>query len=261
MTKCLKLNSGASRRAVLDWAMTQGAKDGGLFKAAYEGSRARTWFYLRIGGNPNAEQENRWTSVDAAMFWRGHDAIRKRICKPEKQALVLLKMLQAHGAELAPHNERGSERLWCALNFKQNAIYQLLIQAGADPNLQYTVGELPLHSAIQQKDLALIRRLLKAGANANTRARTGNLTPLQEALRMQESDCTGEMNSIILELLPYCRSTGPHDVERVQRWAYHQGPLEAATAYEWATQQNRVTVSKPNEDLASKTRTQLAALR
>ena len=178
------------------------------------------------------------------MFWRDREARHKGICKPEKQALALLHLLQANGAELAPHNERGAERLWCALNFNRTAIYQLLVDAGADPNIHYRVGELPLHAAIQQKDLAMVLRLLKAGADTTTREKTGNLTPLQEALELQASDTTGQMSKIILELLPRCRSTGPQDLERVQRWAYSQGPLEAATAYEWVAKQNRITVSK-----------------
>lgn len=239
--------------------MTQGAKDRGLFKAAYRGSRARTWFYLRVGGNPNAELENNWTSVDAAMFWRDREAIRKGICKPEKQALELLKMLQANGAQLAPHTDRGAERLWCALNFKQHAIYQLLIEAGADPNIQYRVGEVPLHSAIQEKDLAMVQRLLKAGADTNTREKTGNLTPLQEALQMQTFDGSEATNRIILELLLHCKSTGPQDVERVQRWASSQGPLEAATAYAWVVEQTKTTASQPEAFVAPRSTTQPVA--
>jgi hypothetical protein len=233
----------------------QEAKDRRLFEAAYQGNRAKIWFYLRIGGNPNAELENGWTSVDAAMFWRDREARHKGICKPEKQALALLRRLQANGAELAPHNGRGAQRLWCALNFKQHAIYQLLIEAGADPNIQFRVGELPLHAAIQQRDLAMVRRLLKAGADTRTRDKSGNLTPLQEALRIQASDPPEEMNQIIFELLPRCSSTGPQDVERVQRWADNQGPLEAATAYEWVVEQKRITESKLNAGIALRTTT------
>lgn len=59
--------------------------------------------------------------------------------------------------------------LYEACKIGNKKIVELLLQAGADPNIKSSVGDYPLHAAALKGDKEMVELLLKAGANPNVK--------------------------------------------------------------------------------------------
>lgn len=95
----------------------------------------------------------------------------------------LADLLLAHGANMYQTCRFGRSPLVVAANNRHLTCLQLLLQAGADPNLPDSSGIFPLQFAGAERpptaapDVEIVRVLLKAGANVNMRSISG-WTPL-----------------------------------------------------------------------------------
>lgn len=61
---------------------------------------------------------------------------------------------------------------WCVKN-NQEALVQMLLEAGASPNVKDGLGDMPLHYAAQNKYVKIQRILIKHGADINALGSTG----------------------------------------------------------------------------------------
>jgi ankyrin repeat protein len=78
---------------------------------------------------------------------------------------------------------------------KENNLYliQMLLRAGANPNIQSIFGRNPLHAAIiYDNDGDIIRLLLNSGANPNIQENTGH-TPLHIAIRTNKHEAIEDL--------------------------------------------------------------------
>jgi ankyrin repeat protein len=89
-----------------------------------------------------------------------------------------LRLLVAAGADVNKHRGSGYTPLNSAVEFQQEACMDILLEAGADPNIKYKQDKASvLHRAALYKQAAWVERLLAAGADPNVKDSQSN-TPL-----------------------------------------------------------------------------------
>ena len=78
--------------------------------------------------------------------------------------------------DLDSFNEDGVPVLIKAIIHNHNKFVELLLEKGANPNLQITTGDnaAPLHIAVRRTNLEIVKLLLKKGANPNIQTKDGN---------------------------------------------------------------------------------------
>lgn len=93
-----------------------------------------------------------------------------------------VQLLLAHGARVndASQNAMRVTPLHSSLAGGDAQITEILLEAGADPNVVQADGYTPLHEAAQNGDQTLARRLVAAGANPAARLDDGS-TPAESA--------------------------------------------------------------------------------
>jgi ankyrin repeat protein len=74
---------------------------------------------------------------------------------------------------------------------------ELLLEAGADPNVQAPDGSTPLHQAVQARQVAMIRALVAAGASLEA-TNKDNLTPLQLAEKPEPPASATPLDPLVL---------------------------------------------------------------
>jgi ankyrin repeat protein/tetratricopeptide (TPR) repeat protein len=118
---------------------------------------------LAAGANVNAQQENRHTALSLAIY-----------ANDERTVSVIL----ARKPDLEVRGEDNLTVLQFAVSSRKDGIAELLLQAGANPNVYYDQdGNTPLHWAVDPKRKPLVKLLLDHQANPNARNNSGR-TPL-----------------------------------------------------------------------------------
>jgi len=113
------------------------------------------------------------------------EAVRKRRSEA-KECVEIVKILLEKGANLDLQDSYGSTALHYAVNMNKPEIVQMLLEKGANPNMQNKDGETALHRAsVAQPEI--VKMLLEKGANPNLQDKLG-WAALYWAVRMANSE-------------------------------------------------------------------------
>ncbi len=142
----------------------------------------------RYEPEPNASarflKRKGWTPLHFAIARHGH--------------VGSTKVLLEHGADV---NVRGGERndspLHLGADYNRLDKVPLLIEAGADINIQNRWGVTPVHEAVNSKSMAVLEQLVAAGADINLLSNKG-YTPLDIAIKYRGGRNT-EMARFLIE--------------------------------------------------------------
>lgn len=97
----------------------------------------------------------------------------------------------------------GLTPLHWAVNKKNTAMVNFLLEKGASPDVRSDKGNTPLHTAVYEEDLDMVKSLLEKGASPNMQNSKGN-TPLHWAMRklwFTDGEEYTHKSAIISELL------------------------------------------------------------
>ena len=112
------------------------------------------------------------------------DLIRERIENKKGHIKILSKLLEM-GADLTPKDMAGYTPLHhCLTSFRNSTtliMAEMLLRAGADPNLQNRFGCSPIFECIMAADVDAIKLLLKYGASTGVKENDAGQTPLKMA--------------------------------------------------------------------------------
>ena len=98
-------------------------------------------------------------------------------------------IIEAKKYDINDHgNDKGFTALWIACSEDDEAMVNLLLRYGANPNIATKTGMTPLISAIQKGDSRQIHLLLSSGANVDYKDTINNATPLHVAIACGNSD-------------------------------------------------------------------------
>ena len=104
------------------------------------------------------------------------NALHEAIIFPE-----IAKLLINSGADINIQNKYGDTPLYLALHYRYPLqISELLINAGADVNIPDKQGTTPLHEASSRGPINMVKKLINNGANVNIQNEYGT-TPLHKA--------------------------------------------------------------------------------
>lgn len=84
---------------------------------------------------------------------------------------LLLSLLTQHPEALTARDALGWTLLYRAVLTNQEGAVSLLLSKGADPNMQFSLGETALHSAAECGYLSIVKMLLQFQANPNIQQR------------------------------------------------------------------------------------------
>ena len=89
------------------------------------------------------------------------------------------KILISHGAKIDVRDTVNNDTaLLYGIRDGKSSVAELLLEAGADPNLTDRRGFAPVHIAVARNDTKIVQRLLDYGATINIRTRSDGKTPL-----------------------------------------------------------------------------------
>jgi len=118
--------------------------------------------------NTDVQNENGETSLIAAI----------RYIEADQKWMEIVKILLQKGGNPNLKNKHGDTALHLALKYSYPEIVQMLLQKGADLDLQYKDkdGNTPLHWAVSLNYLEIVQMLLQKGVNPNLQAKDGFTT-------------------------------------------------------------------------------------
>lgn len=178
-----------------------------LFGAAERGCVPTVRALLAHGASPHAPNANLLTPLGMAAM-RGHVGVLDELAAhganvdaasadgstplihvaagdeelAAQPSLPALRWLVRRGASLqAARTEDGATALLAAALHARPGAVEVLLEAGADPNVALTDGRTPLVVAAERGDSQMVRRLLEAGATNEPRA-------LRVAIDQRESE-------------------------------------------------------------------------
>jgi len=130
-----------------------------LFSAIDQLDAPRVRELLAAGADPNALQET-WPGLRPL-----HAAVQAIVSSDGRGDLAVLEALLEHGADVNGWTaSKDQTPLLTALLEDQRAAAELLVAAGADPNVRSSEGESPLRVVAAAGDRAMVALLLGAGA-------------------------------------------------------------------------------------------------
>lgn len=121
------------------------------------------WVAHQVFKNPegiNQYSELGFTALGLAIYFNQEDITRYLL-------------LKAADVNQPAKNASGLYPLHSALVGKNNTLVKMLLEAGADVNIQEVSGITPLHLAASQGNLEIIICLLEAGADVSTQTKSG----------------------------------------------------------------------------------------
>jgi len=164
-------------------------KDGDtpLHSAALNGKSEVVKLLLEHGADPNIQNKDGMTPLHfATEYSPWHFAARYSPwdSATERGYLRVVKLLLEHGADPNIQNKDGMTPLHFATERGSPEVVKLLLEHGADPNIQENkFGWTPLHYAVSRCHVDVVRVLLDHGADLTIRDNKG-MTPLDYG-----SDC------------------------------------------------------------------------
>ena len=124
-----------------------------LFRAIAEGNPNEVWKILQEGADYDAKDENGQTPLMDATY---------------RNKRNILKLLIEKGADLNARNDRKETALFISARYDVPfEITDILLKAGADPNIQDINGDTPLIVAVRRTSLEKVELLLHNGADRN----------------------------------------------------------------------------------------------
>lgn len=136
---------------------------------------------LSNGANPNEQlsEPPHWRPLEAVIEEVEHDC-------PTEVALEIIRLLIKHGADVNAWDDAHTVTpLLAAVYWENRDAIRLLLEAGADPNVESDEGQLPLRWAIERDDIEMAQLLLRHGAHKTINVFGGfcGWTPLGMACR------------------------------------------------------------------------------
>lgn len=130
-----------------------------MLKAVDEGELNEARQLILNGANPNA---------------RGEEGYPALMMAGEARNMAMFKMLLENGARVDGRSEKRNETtLMRRAEVGDVEAVKILIEYGADVNVQDRGGETPLMKATRSRKTRIVRELLEAGADMNTSDYTG----------------------------------------------------------------------------------------
>lgn len=146
----------------------------------------------KLYGNKDTTRLLHKETLVNALDEHGLSALHTAVQMSNIHALQLL--LQA-GADPNIRDIQGMTVLYFAISINASTeVVQELIEAGANSNTHGPDGRSPLHIASRRGDISLVRLLLRYGSDANVKSSLG-LTPIFEAVESRNSQVVNELLS------------------------------------------------------------------
>ena len=92
-------------------------------------------------------------------------------------------LLLNNGADPNIQCTMGETPLYQAVDMEKMDHIKLLLKNGADPNITNDDGLSPLHAAVYKQNVSIVKILLKYGANPNLKSKLYQQTPLHLAIK------------------------------------------------------------------------------
>ena len=159
-----------------------------LHLAAFAGSIEIIQLLIESGSSLDALDSNRNTPLHTAIVRDCKGVTQDNDATIQNEIIAITNLLLDRGANPNIQNRFGETPLHKAALSGKTVVANLLLKKGANPNIQDLVGETPLHRAILCKKDDLVQSLLKHDANpliANTRGETALTLARQVSLSNQ----------------------------------------------------------------------------
>ncbi len=144
-------------------------------------------FIIASGADPNTVEQGKNERHRTPVLFDAIKTIGSRQPQPTEYLQIMLKA----GADPNLTDGRGKSALHHALESKAFDAFEMLLKNGADPNRTNKKGETPLFAAVDDyADITFIKALLAHKADVNIAAKgRNNNTPLIEAARSWDEGC------------------------------------------------------------------------
>ena len=148
-------------------------------KFSYFGNKKRVSIALSKGANINFIDENGNNALILAVFAREYELVKflANYHKNEKGKVIP----EIEPIDVNWKNKDGISALHLAIKLKNYRIAEILLRAGANPNLEDRFGETPIFNAVREDEPDLIELLLVYGADINHKNREGQTSLIVSA--------------------------------------------------------------------------------
>ena len=171
-----------------------------LHYAAEEANVEMVEALLQAGARPDMRDQYGNTAFHAAVrcYSRWHKEQRtehdwnpwlasQERCQKQKKILSLLCSSSTNSGAINEVNNEGLSAVFVATVHGCNCNVQILLNAGADPNMRRGYHGTPLHAAVYNNYIDVAQTLIQYGSNLNATDIDGN-TPLMDGVRFHDSE-------------------------------------------------------------------------